>query len=66
MDIWEVAGPLIMTMLVLLLVGVALAIIVRKMERGLMRNILVKITPVFLAMFLLGAITYFSGIWGSR
>jgi predicted PurR-regulated permease PerM len=65
-NIWETAGPLIVTIIILLVVGVILAIIVNRIERGMLKNILVSIIPLFLVIFVLGAITYLSGIWGSR
>lgn len=65
-DIWEAAGPLIITIVILLVVGVILAIIINRMERGMLKNIFVSIIPLFLVIFVIGAITYLSGVWGSR
>lgn len=65
-NLWESVGPLIITIVILLIVGVTLAIIVNRMERGITKNIIVKIMPVFLVVFLIGAITFLSGVWGSR
>jgi len=54
-DVWDVAGPFIITSIVIIIVGIISTIILRTMKRGLMKEI-VKVLLVVGILF----ITYLS------
>lgn len=65
-EIWDAAGPMIMAAVVLIIVGVVLAITVKRMDEGPLRRFLAGVAPIVLVFTLLGAVFYYSGLWGSR
>lgn len=65
-EIWDAVGPAIMTVVILIIVGVILAITVKRLDDGPLRRILVRVLPIVLAFTVLWAMLYYSGLWGSR